>query len=106
MRNVKHQWKLVLAPWALLGVSMSWGLAFVVMKDAVERQSVTNFLFTRFCVAVMIMLLIRPKVFKVMNRGLVLRGGAAGLFLGIGYIFQTFGLERAGAAITVGITLG
>ena len=104
MTSVKHQWKLRVAPWALLSVSMSWGLAFVVMKDAIERQSVTNFLFTRFCVAVLIMLLIRPKVFQVMNRGLVLRGGAAGLFLGIGYIFQTFGLERAGAAITGFVT--
>lgn len=104
MRSVQHQWKLALAPWALLTVSMSWGLAFVVMKDALARQSVTNFLFTRFSVAVLIMLLIRPQVFKVMNRDLALRAGAAGLFLGIGYIFQTFGLERAGAAITGFVT--
>ncbi len=104
MRSVQHQSKLQLAPWALLIVAMSWGLAFVVMKDAIERQSVTNFLFTRFSVAVLIMFLIRPRVFHEMNRELVLRGGTAGLFLGIGYIFQTFGLARAGAAITGFVT--
>jgi drug/metabolite transporter (DMT)-like permease len=40
-----HALKMRLAPWALLLVSASWGLAFVVMKDAIERQSVNSFLF-------------------------------------------------------------
>lgn len=93
-----------LAPWALLAVAMAWGWSFVIMKDAIERQSVNNFLFTRFGVAVVVMVLIRPKVLQLMNRDLILRAGAAGIFLGSGYIFQTLGLERAGAAITGFVT--
>jgi drug/metabolite transporter (DMT)-like permease len=53
-----HALKMRLAPWALLLVSASWGLAFVVMKDAIERQSVNSFLFTRFLVAVIAMFLL------------------------------------------------
>ncbi|CAB5012627.1 unannotated protein [freshwater metagenome] len=93
-----------MAPWALLTVSMAWGFAFVIMKDAIERQSVNNFLFTRFLVAVVAMILIRPKCLKLMNKALVLRSLAAGVFLGFGYIFQTLGLARTGAAITGFVT--
>ena len=98
------QLQLKLAPWALLLVSAAWGLSFVVMKDAIERQSVNNFLFTRFLGAVIVMLLIRPQVIKHFKKELLQRGGLAGIFLGLGYIFQTLGLERTGAAITGFIT--
>lgn len=93
-----------LAPWALLTVAMAWGWSFVIMKDALERQSVNNFLFTRFIIAVFVMVIIRPKVLRLINRDLFIRAGAAGIFLGSGYIFQTLGLERTGAAITGFIT--
>ena len=48
MSEAKHLFKMKLAPWALLTVAMAWGWAFVIMKDAIQRQSVNNFLFTRF----------------------------------------------------------
>jgi len=93
-----------LAPWALLSVAMAWGFSFLIMKDAIERQSVNNFLFTRFAVATVVMLMIRPQVIKLINRDLLLRAGSAGVFLGAGYIFQTLGLERTGVAITGFVT--
>ena len=57
-----HALKIRLAPWALLSVSAAWGMAFVVMKDAIERQSVNNFLFTRFSLAVIVMVALKPPV--------------------------------------------
>jgi drug/metabolite transporter (DMT)-like permease len=102
--SARHQLQLKLAPWALLTVSAAWGLSFVVMKDAIQRQSVNNFLFTRFTLAVIVMILIRPQVIKHFNKDLLQRGGLAGIFLGLGYIAQTLGLERTGAAITGFIT--
>ena len=93
-----------IAPWALLAVSASWGMAFVVMKDAIERQSVNNFLFSRFSLAVLVMLALRPSVVKRIDRDLLLRAASAGVFLGFGYIFQTLGLARTGAAITGVVT--
>lgn len=104
MSTAKYLLKMKLAPWALLAVAMAWGWSFVIMKDAIDRQSVYNFLFTRFGVAVVVMIMIRPKVLQLMNRDLVMRAGAAGIFLGSGYIFQTLGLERTGAAITGFVT--
>jgi drug/metabolite transporter (DMT)-like permease len=102
--SARHQLQLKLAPWALLSVAAAWGFAFVVMKDAIQRQSVNNFLFTRFALAVLVMLIIRPQTVKHFNKDLLQRGSLAGIFLGFGYIFQTLGLERTGAAITGFIT--
>lgn len=102
--NARHNLQLKLAPLALLLVSATWGLAFVVMKPAIERQSVNNFLFTRFLMAVLVMILIRPQVLKLLTKDLLLRGLAAGFLLGGGYIFQTVGLANTGAAITGFVT--
>lgn len=102
--SARHQLQLKLAPWALLSVSAAWGFAFVVMKDAIERQSVNNFLFSRFVLAVVVMILIRPQCIKLFNKDLLVRASTAGLFLGAGYILQTLGLARTGAAITGFIT--
>ena len=102
--TTRHKLQLKLAPWALLTVSAAWGFSFVVMKDAIQRQSVNNFLFTRFTLAVIVLILIRPQVIKHFNKDLLQRGGLAGVFLGLGYIAQTLGLERTGAAITGFIT--
>ena len=99
-----HALKIRLAPWALLSVSAAWGMAFVVMKDAIERQSVNNFLFTRFSLAVIVMVALKPQVLLKLDRDLIIRAGSAGVFLGLGYIFQTLGLARTGAAITGFVT--
>ena len=102
--NARHQLHLKLAPLALILVSAAWGLAFVVMKPAIERQGVNSFLFTRFVVAVLVMILIRPQVVKLFTKDLLLRGAGAGFLLGGGYILQTIGLNNTGAAITGFVT--
>lgn len=99
-----HQLKLRIAPWALLTISAAWGLAFVLMKGPIQRQSVSNFLFDRFIGAVIVMALLRPTIFRLFTRDLALRGMAAGFFLGSGYLLQTMGLARTGAAVTGFIT--
>ena len=102
--NARHQLQLKLAPWALLSVAAAWGAAFVVMKPAIERQSVNSFLATRFVVAVVVMIALRPSVLQKFNKEMILKGSLAGFFLGTGYIFQTLGLARTGAAITGFVT--
>lgn len=99
-----HALKMRIAPWALLSVSAAWGMAFVVMKDAIQRQSVNNFLFTRFLLAVLVMIALKPTVVKEFKKPLLLPAASAGIFLGLGYIFQTLGLARTGAAITGFVT--
>ena len=102
--NSQHDLKMKVAPWALLAVSASWGMAFVVMKDPIEKQGVNSFLFTRFLVAVLAMLAIQPSVLPRISPEILRKGFIAGLFLGAGYVLQTLGLARAGAAITGFIT--
>ena len=104
--SARHQLQLKLAPWALLTVSAAWGFAFVVMKDAIARQNVNSFLFSRFVLAVVVMLLIRPQCIKYFTKDLLLRASAAGLFLGGGYILQTLGLKSTESAALTGFITG
>jgi len=99
-----HALRIRIAPWALLAVSMAWGLSFVVMKDPIAKESINSFLFTRFVVAVLAMLALQPAVLKKINREILGKGFIAGLLLGSGFILQTLGLARAGAAVTGFIT--
>ncbi|MFM8447695.1 MAG: DMT family transporter [Candidatus Nanopelagicaceae bacterium] len=93
-----------LASWLLLGVAMSWGLAFVTMKDALGRQSVNSFLFYRFALATIALLIVHPQILKKIDKDIVKHGGITGLFLAAGFIFQTYGLDMTGAAVTGFIT--
>jgi drug/metabolite transporter (DMT)-like permease len=99
-----HALKIRIAPWALLAVSAAWGLSFVVMKDPIAKQSVNSFLFTRFLVAIIAMVALQPSVLKRINSEILIKGSLAGLLLGSGFILQTLGLARSGAAITGFIT--
>ena len=93
-----------LAPWALLAVAAMWGISFVWMKDILDQQDVYSFLTSRFLVAAAAMILLKPKVLKAFNKELVFKGLIVGMALGSGYIFQTLGLARTGAAITGFVT--
>ncbi len=96
--------RLRLAPFALLAVAATWGSTFFLMKDAIKRQDVNSFLFTRFSIAVLAMLILRPRVVKMFSRDLVTKGLITGTFLAAGYIQQTFGLGLTSATITGFIT--
>lgn len=93
-----------LASWLLLGVAISWGLAFVTMKDALGRQSVNSFLFYRFALATVALLIVHPQIIKKIDKDIIKHGGITGLFLAAGFIFQTYGLDMTGAAVTGFIT--
>ena len=93
-----------LASCLLLGVAISWGLAFVTMKDALGRQSVNSFLFYRFALATVALLIVHPQIIKKIDKDIIKHGGITGLFLAAGFIFQTYGLDMTGAAVTGFIT--
>lgn len=99
-----HAARMRLAPIALTSLAASWGLAFVIMKDSIERQNVNSFLFTRFAFAVLFLVAFRPTIFRAITKDLFLKAFAAGILLGAGYILQTEGLARTGAAITGFVT--
>ena len=95
---------LLLAPWALLAVAAMWGISFVWMKDILDQQDVYSFLFSRFIVAALVMVVVNPKMIGRLNREIITKGSVIGAVLGLGYIFQTLGLDRTTPAITGFIT--
>jgi drug/metabolite transporter (DMT)-like permease len=90
---------LIAAP-ALISVAIIWGAAFVLMKPAIEKQPIFDFLATRFTIAVVIMILIRPSVLKLIRGDIIKFGFPLGAILGAGYITQTIALQETTAAIT------
>lgn len=85
---------------ALLFVGFVWGAAFVLMKDAIEEQPYMDFLATRFTIAALAMLLLRPVASTRFEQGDLKYGAAAGVVLAFAYITQTIGLELTTAAIS------
>lgn len=89
-----------LAVIAILGVTAAWGASFVLMKGAIERQPIADFLATRFALASLVLFLIRPNIFRKITKRNWWTGSIAGLILALGYITQTIGLHFATPAIT------
>lgn len=93
-----------LATLGLIAVTAVWGSTFVVVKDAVERMPVMDFLAWRFAIAAIGIAVVRPRaVLTLDSRG---RQAAVllGLALGGGYIAQTFGLQHTPASVSGFIT--
>ncbi len=93
------------ADFLLLLVAIAWGSTFFIVQDAVEQTPVYTFLFWRFFIAALLMSLIAYKQWKYLNQGVLLAGGALGLFMFLGYAFQTFGLKYTYSS-TVGFITG
>ena len=86
---------------ALAVAALIWGATFVIVKSALADISALYFLALRFALASLCMLLMFLPAFRraaprAIWRGL--RGGAiAGIFLWMGYVFQTLGLKYTSA---------
>lgn len=85
---------------ALIFVAIVWGAGFVLMKDAINDQPVFDFLATRFTLATIVMIAIRPQVLTSINKKILFRGSILGVMLGLAYVTQTIGLDLTTAAIT------
>lgn len=89
---------------ALLAVTAIWGSTFVVVKDAVDRMPVTDFLTWRFALAALAMLLLRPRAVATLGRSGRRVGVLLGAALGVGYLLQTLGLQTTPASVSGFIT--
>jgi drug/metabolite transporter (DMT)-like permease len=85
---------------ALVGVTAIWGATFLVVQDSVARMPVMDFLAARFTLATLVMLALRPRCVKNLRRIDWLRGVGLGVMMGLGYIFQTFGLQHTSASVS------
>ncbi len=84
----------------LLLASAIWGSTFVVVKEAIARTPVLDFLSWRFVLAGALLVVLRPRALVRLGR----RGWRQGLLLGLalaaGYMTQTFGLRLTPPAVS------
>jgi drug/metabolite transporter (DMT)-like permease len=87
-----------LADAALVGVTLVWGSTFVVVKTALGGASPFEFVALRFAIAfIALAVIFYRRIFRL--SGAELRAGALiGVFLFLGYGFQTLGLQFSTAA--------
>ena len=89
---------------AMISIAAVWGSSFVVMKDSLERQNLFSFLSSRFILAALLMFLYKPGVLRGLTKKFIYRVIIAGILLGGGYIFQTYGLTKTTVSNTGFIT--
>ncbi len=89
---------------ALIAVAAVWGATFIVVKDAVAAYPLYSFLALRFAIAVLAFVAIFPAAARRLDRPTVAVGVVAGVFLCLGYIFQTWGLQATTASKAAFIT--
>ncbi|HEV2362556.1 MAG TPA: DMT family transporter [Acidimicrobiales bacterium] len=83
---------------SLVAVTAVWGSTFVIVKTAVERMPVMDFLAWRFALATAVMVVVRPKALLALGRAGWVHAILLGLALGAGYVTQTYGLQHTSAA--------
>jgi drug/metabolite transporter (DMT)-like permease len=89
---------------ALIGITVIWGWSFTVVKQAIAKMPVMDFLSLQFVVAVLAMVVLRPACLKNISLRDFRRGILLGAVLGLSYIMQTFGLRTTPAAVSGFIT--
>ncbi len=100
-----HKFKEIGADFLLLLVAVAWGSTFFIVQDAVGQTPVYTFLFWRFFLAALLMTLISYKHLKFLDKEVLKAGGVLGLFMFLGYAFQTFALTYTYSS-TVGFITG
>lgn len=82
------------AQFALLLTAAIWGWTFVLVKESVQEVTPFLFLFARFTLATVVLVLIfRKSLIESWNWKMLRRGSLLGAALAAGYLFQTWGLE-------------
>ena len=89
---------------SLIFVAIIWGSTFIIVKQSVEYIPVFSFLFMRFALAGMLLILINTPKLKAIDKGVLTDGMMLGIALFLAYAFQTFALTVTSASITAFIT--
>lgn len=83
----------ILSSIGMLVTTAIWGLAFVVVKDAVDDVPPVYMMAFRFTIASVGLAIVFAKKFKQLNSSILLHGGIIGLCLFLAYLLQTIGIQ-------------
>src|SRR6476661_6858835 len=94
----------LLATFALLAITASWGSTFFLIHDLLERVPVLDFLAVRFTIASIAILLVSPRAVRALSRERTRHAIVLGALYGVAQIVQTAGLATTPASISGFIT--
>ncbi len=77
----------------LVLVTLIWGSTFVVVKGALDAVGPLTFVAWRFTVAALALALLFHRRVRALSRAELRAGGIIGVWLALGYILQTIGLQ-------------
>ncbi|MBQ4132524.1 MAG: EamA family transporter [Desulfovibrionaceae bacterium] len=90
--------------WALVGITVIWGLTFLLVRNVLSVSGPLFFVGFRFAVATLILSVISFKVISQITRTELVAGSLIGASLFIGYALQTYGLQYISASKSAFIT--
>jgi drug/metabolite transporter (DMT)-like permease len=79
-------------------VALIWGSTFVVVQNALDAVGPLTFVAFRFMVALAFLAVLFHRRIRQITRQDILSGGLIGIWLALGYIFQTVGLQSTTTA--------
>lgn len=83
----------LLASFALIIATALWGSSFAITQVVVTQMDLISGMFARSLIAVTILFLIRPKSVIKINKSDFKNASVIGIFLGSGYLLQSWGLQ-------------
>jgi drug/metabolite transporter (DMT)-like permease len=87
-----------IAELALISVAAVWGLTFVMVQDAIEKLPTLAFLGYRFTAAAVVVAIVCWGALRALPAAGWGAGALMGVFLTLGYVLQTLGLEHTTAS--------
>ena len=90
--------------WALMGITMLWGITFLIVRNALTVSGPLFIVACRFGLAAILISLISLPVLRGLTRTEIFAGMAIGASLFVGYGLQTYGLQWVSASKSAFIT--
>lgn len=103
MRN--HRLQEYLADISLITIALIWGSTFIIIKKSIDLFDPISFVFLRFTIASVFMLVFIIPLMKKINRKLLIEGGLLGTALFLIFLTQTLALKMI-TATEVGFLTG
>lgn len=94
----------LLADVSLLGISVIWGVTFLMVQDAIKEVPVFAFLFWRFLLATVLFFLIGIALKPSFDLPSIRAGVILGVMFCLAFSLQTFGLEHSLSSVVGFIT--
>lgn len=88
----------------LVGIALIWGATFVMVKNALANVGPATFIAWRFVVATLVLLVLFARRMRGLQRVEIGVGIMLGVWLGLGYVLQTTGLQTTTTGKTGFIT--